>query len=245
MAAEMDGRWDFAAERVEMVERQLVARGVRDDRVLAAMGEVPREAFVRAGERELAYADSALPIEAGQTISQPYVVALMAEALELGESDRVLEVGAGSGYAAAVLGRIAGEVYAIEYHEELASLAAERMRSLGYANVHVSHGDGQRGWPERAPFDAVAVAAGTPAVPGALKEQLASPGGGEAGGGWRGGEGGSGRGGRLVIPVGDDGGEQVLLRMRRRAAGGGADGEAAFETERLGPVRFVPLLGEG
>jgi protein-L-isoaspartate(D-aspartate) O-methyltransferase len=207
---------DFAALRREMVRRQLAARGISDRRVLAAMAEVPREAFVPERLAEFAYEDTPLPIEEEQTISQPYIVATMAEALELGPEDRVLEVGAGSGYAAAVLSRLAREVYAIERHAALARLAAERCARLGYTNVRVRHGDGTLGWPEHAPYDAIAVAAGGPDVPPALLEQLAP-------------------GGRLVIPIGTDPRLQTLVRVRRR------DGD--FEREELGAVRFVPLVG--
>ena len=208
----------FAARRREMVERHLAARGIRDPRVLAAMSEVPREAFVPESLAEFAYEDAPLPIEEGQTISQPYIVAAMAEALELSPADRVLEVGAGSGYAAAVLSRLAAEVWAVERHAGLAELARRRLERLGYDNVHVIHGDGTRGLPERAPFDAIVVAAGGPEVPPALLEQLAD-------------------GGRLVIPVGPTPRLQMLVRVRRRGA--------ALEREELGSVAFVPLVGSG
>jgi protein-L-isoaspartate(D-aspartate) O-methyltransferase len=205
------------AERQRMVERQLAARGVHDRAVLRAMGEVPREAFVPDELAEFAYADSPLPIEAGQTISQPYIVALMIQALELEPGDRVLEIGAGSGYAAAVMSRIAREVYTVERHGELAELARRRCHDLGYDNVHVLHGDGTLGWPDHAPFDAISVAAGGPEVPEPLLDQLAA-------------------GGRLVIPIGADPREQVLVRVRR-------DEHGELERESLGRVRFVPLIG--
>lgn len=205
-------------ERRRMVERTVASRGVTDARVLDAMRTVPREVFVPAKLREEAYADAALPIEGGQTISQPYVVAWMASALELGPEDRVLEVGAGSGYAAAVLSRIAGEVFAVERDGDLAGLAKERLRSLGYDNAAVRHGDGLEGWPEEAPFDAVAVAAGGKEVAASLVEQLAP-------------------GGRLLMPVGAGGsGGQRLVRVRKRSDG------TVGEPERLGLVRFVPLV---
>jgi len=207
----------FERERREMVRRQIAGRGVRDPAVLGAMETVPREEFVAPRLAEFAHEDSPLPIEAGQTISQPFVVALMAAALELKPSDRVLEVGAGSGYAAAVLSRIAAEVYAIERLDELAELAAERCRGLGYGNVHVRTGDGSLGWPEQAPFDAIVVAAGGPSVPAALVDQLAV-------------------GGRLVIPVGPDPRTQNLLRLRKRD-------DHTIRQEDLGGVRFVPLIG--
>jgi protein-L-isoaspartate(D-aspartate) O-methyltransferase len=204
------------AQREHMVERHLLARGIRDAAVLESMREVPREEFVPHDLVEYAYQDSPLPIDEQQTISQPYIVALMAEALQLGPEDRVLEVGAGSGYAAAVLSRVAAEVYTIEWHESLANSAAERCRRLDYSNVHVRHGDGTLGWPDEAPFDAIAVAAGGPDVPGSLLDQLAV-------------------GGRLVIPVGPTPRLQTLLRIRREPEG--------FVREDLGPVAFVPLVG--
>ena len=210
---------DRTAERATMVERQLAARGVSDPRVLEAMREVPREAFIAGELAEFAYEDAPLPIEAEQTISQPYIVAVMAEALELRPSDRVLEVGAGSGYAAAVLSRVAADVYTIERHQELADAAARRLRELGYANVHVRHGDGTLGWPEHAPYDAIVVAAGGPDAPPALLEQLAV-------------------GGRLMIPIGPTPREQELVRIRRVGA-------AEYQREQLGAVRFVPLIGAG
>ena len=208
---------DTTREREEMVSRQIAARGVRDSRVLEAMRSVPREAFLPAELAEFAYVDAPLPIEKKQTISQPYIVALMAAALGLRPADRVLEIGTGSGYAAAVLGRIAREVYTIERHEELASLAAGRLAELGFANVQVRHGDGTLGWPEKAPFDAIVVAAGGPRLPEALLEQLAV-------------------GGRLVIPVGEGKTLQKLLRLTREADG-------SLRREDLGDVRFVPLIG--
>src|SRR4030095_5801216 len=182
--SEARGAETFAGRRQHMVERQIAARGIRDRAVLEAMRSVPREFFVPDSAVEFAYHDTPLPIEEGQTISQPYIVALMATALRLTPRDRVLEGGAGSGYAAVGLSRVAAEVYTIERHEALAALAKGRMRELGFDNVHVLHGDGTLGWPEHAPYDAIVVAAGGPSVPAALKAQLAI-------------------GGRLVIPVGD------------------------------------------
>jgi protein-L-isoaspartate(D-aspartate) O-methyltransferase len=208
---------DFEALRNQMVDRQIAGRGVRDPRVLEAMRTVPREAFVSERLAESAYDDSPLPIGEEQTISQPYVVAVMAEALELQPGDRVLEIGAGSGYAAAVLSRIGGEVYAVERHESLAREAQERLARLGVSNVQVSHGDGTLGWAEHAPYDAIVVAAGGPEVPQALLDQL-------------------GEGGRLVIPIGPDLRTQDLVRVRHQPDGG-------FVRENLGPVRFVPLIG--
>jgi protein-L-isoaspartate(D-aspartate) O-methyltransferase len=209
----------WAKARYAMVKQQLAQRGIADRAVLDAMREIPREEFVAPALAESAYEDSPLPIDEGQTISQPYIVARMAEALQLGPDDRVLEVGAGSGYAAAVLGKVAREVYAIERHEALAGSAAERCRRLGYDNVHVRHGDGSLGWPEAAPFDAIVVAASGPDVPEPLVDQLAP-------------------GGRLLIPVGATRDDQELVRVTR-----GEDGET--HRERLDLVRFVPLVGAG
>lgn len=209
---------DFERLRSEMVQRQLAARGIRDPAVLEAMGEVPREAFVPTAQAELAYADSPLSIGQGQTISQPYIVALMTEALELSADDRVLEIGTGSGYAAAILSRIAAEVWTIERHPNLARLAETHFRQLGYDNIQLRVGDGTLGWAEHAPYDAIIVTAGGPAIPEPLLDQLAD-------------------GGRLVIPVGQTLNEQELVRIRR----GHEDG---YVRERLGAVRFVPLVGE-
>jgi len=206
-----------ARNRAIMVSRHLAARGIADPLVLGAMGKVPREAFVADYLKEFAYEDSALPIEAGQTISQPYIVARMIELLELKPGDNVLEVGAGSGYAASVLSRIAREVHAIERHEELAALAKARLAKLGYDNAEIVYADGTKGLPDHAPYDAILVSAGGPKIPETLKRQLAI-------------------GGRLVIPVGRDV-HQTLLRVRRT-------GEATFEEEDFGAVTFVPLIGE-
>lgn len=208
---------DADESRERMVQTQLVERGIGDPRVLDAMRAVPRERFVSPRLRHLAYADAPLPIPEGQTISQPYVVAMMIEAAEVGPADRVLEVGSGSGYSAAVLGRIASEVYAIERHPALVEAARARLAELGAANVHVRSGDGTLGWPEHAPFDAIVVSAGGPDVPESLLGQLAVR-------------------GRLVIPVGDEPRRQELVRIRR------VDDER-FERTSLGPVRFVPLVG--
>lgn len=207
----------LARDRAFMVARHLGARGITDPQVLRAMGEVPREAFVSEPLAEFAYEDAPLPIEAGQTISQPYIVARMVELAELRPGDNVLEVGAGSGYAAAVMGRIADKVYAIERHEELARLAQAREAKLGYDNVEIICADGTKGWPEAAPFDAIMVSAGGPKIPETLKQQLAV-------------------GGRLVIPVGRDI-HQTLMLVRRT-------GEDTFEQEDHGAVTFVPLIGE-
>ena len=203
--------------REQMVNYQLAARGLHDQSVLDAVNAVPREEFVPADLVEFAYSDSPLPIAASQTISQPYIVALMTSALELKPADRVLEVGTGSGYAAAVLAEIAEKVYTIERHKILADTARSRLAALGYRNIQVLHGDGTLGWPEHAPFDAIIVAAGGPQVPENLKQQLSV-------------------GGRLVIPVGSTLRTQKLLRVRRT-------GEHEFQEEDLGGVRFVPLIG--
>jgi protein-L-isoaspartate(D-aspartate) O-methyltransferase len=207
----------FETLRHLMVEHQLERRGIRDPLVLEAMRRVPREAFVPPELADEAYADGPLPIGEGQTISQPYIVALMVEALELRGGERVLEIGAGTGYAAAVLAEIAAEVYTVERHAPLAREARERLRALGYDHVQLRVGDGSRGWPEHAPYDAIVVAAGAPEVPEALKEQLAV-------------------GGRLVIPVGQGRTLQELLRLRRLS-------ETEYQREELGGVRFVPLVG--
>jgi protein-L-isoaspartate(D-aspartate) O-methyltransferase len=199
-----------------MVSEQLVARGIRDARVLAAFRKIPREAFVAPELFGSAYADHPLPIGEGQTISQPYVVALMAESARLSAGDRVLEVGAGSGYAAAILGELAKEVVTIERYASLAKSARQALAGLGSANILVLCGDGSRGVPEHAPYDAILVAAGAPAPPESLKAQLAD-------------------GGRLVIPVSVDSYQDLKVITRH--------GER-FEEEDLGPVRFVPLLGE-
>jgi protein-L-isoaspartate(D-aspartate) O-methyltransferase len=201
-----------------MVTDQVQARGVRDERVLEAMRKVAREEFIPERLREFAYEDSPLPIAADQTISQPYIVALMVEALALEGGEKVLEIGAGSGYAAAVLGEIAGQVFTIERIEELAQSARSVLERLGCHNVSVRHGDGTRGWPEEAPFDAIIVAAGGPEVPASLKRQLRI-------------------GGRIVMPIGEDLRVQELVRITRVS-------EEEFEQEDLADVRFVPLVGE-
>ncbi|HET6520917.1 MAG TPA: protein-L-isoaspartate(D-aspartate) O-methyltransferase [Geminicoccaceae bacterium] len=209
---------DFERERERMVERQLGGRGITDAAVLEAMRAVPREAFVPEELAEFAYEDGPLSIGEGQTISQPYGVALMIEAADPGPNDRVLDVGTGSGYAAAVLSRIVAEVDTIERHASLAEAARARFERLGHGNVHVRVGDGSLGWPERAPYEAILVAAGGPEVPEALLRQLRV-------------------GGRLVMPVGERARTQKLLRVRRTD-------EEHFERDDLGAVAFVPLIGE-
>lgn len=208
---------DYKRMRDHMVEAQIARRGVWDEHVLKAMRTVSRERFIAEGMAEFAYEDAPLAIEEGQTISQPYIVAAMIEAAEVRPGDRVLEIGAGSGYAAAVIGQIAEHVYAIERHKVLGELAKQRMADLGYDNVEVHVGDGTRGFPEQAPFDAILVAAGGPVVPEALKEQLKI-------------------GGRLVIPVGKEF-SQTLCKVIRRT-------QTSYEETDLGAVRFVPLIGE-
>ena len=209
---------DFARERQYMVEHHIAARGVRSPLVLNAMGTVPREEFLPSHLRDCAYEDTPLPIGERQTISQPYIVAFMVEALGLDGGETVLEIGAGSGYAAAILSRIAAEVYTVERIGELAQTAASKLEDLGYDNVHVLHADGTRGWPDHAPYDAIIVAAGGPEVPQSLKQQLKI-------------------GGRLVIPVGSDPRAQELIRVTRLS-------EDDYKTEDIADVRFVPLLGE-
>ncbi len=200
-----------------MVDAQIAGRGVRDRAVLEAMRSIPREAFVAARLRDRAYDDTPLSIGTGQTISQPYIVALMLEAAAIGPGDRVLEVGAGSGYAAAVAARLAAHVDAVERHAGLARAAAERLASLGCANVAIHEADGSVGWPAGAPYDAIVVSAAGPDLPAALREQLAV-------------------GGRLVMPVGERGWGQRLLKLTRIDAG-------TFRQEDLGGVVFVPLVG--
>ncbi|MGA7486698.1 MAG: protein-L-isoaspartate(D-aspartate) O-methyltransferase [Xanthobacteraceae bacterium] len=200
-----------------MVDRAIFARGVRSELVLDAMRAVPREKFLPERLREFAYDDSPLPIEEGQTISQPYIVAFMTEALALRGGEKVLEIGTGSGYAAAVLSGIASNVYTVERIGPLAEKSASLLADLGYDNVHVLHGDGTKGWPDHAPYDGIVVAAGSPKIPESLKEQLKI-------------------GGRLVIPVGRDPKVQELVRITRVS-------EREFRREDLADVRFVPLIG--
>jgi protein-L-isoaspartate(D-aspartate) O-methyltransferase len=208
---------DFTRLRERMITSHVEARGLEDPALLAALRAVPREEFVSAGYADAAYADSPLPIESGQTISQPYIVALMIDAAGIGPGDKVLEVGAGSGYAAAVIGQLAKEVVAIERLGELARLAAGRMERLGYDNVKIVEGDGTNGWPPAAPFDAILAAASGSHVPQVLIDQLKA-------------------GGRLVMPIGDVGSVQELVKITKREDG-------TFDSESLGGVRFVPLIG--
>jgi protein-L-isoaspartate(D-aspartate) O-methyltransferase len=208
---------DLAAAREKMVARQIAARGIKDRRILDAFRAVPREVFVPHHLHEFAYEDSPLPIEADQTISQPYIVALMIEAAEVVPGERVLEIGAGSGYAAAVMGQIAAEVIAIERHAELVGLARARMEQLGYDNVRIVEGDGTRGCPDLGPFEAILAAASGTHVPEILLNQLSV-------------------GGTLVMPVGEPHEVQKLVKVTRIGA-------EEFRDEDLGPVRFVPLIG--
>ena len=209
---------DFSTARLNMVRDQIAARGVRDPLVLEAMRGVPREKFVPSNLQKYAYDDEPLPIGSDQTISQPYIVAYMIEALELQGGETVLDIGTGSGYAAAVLSQIAGVVYSLELIEELAIRARKLLQDLHYQNVHVKQGDGTLGWPEHAPFDAIVVAAGGPRVPNSLKTQLKI-------------------GGRMVIPVGSGANAQRLARIVRIS-------ETEYETRYIAHVRFVPLLGK-
>jgi len=202
------------AAREQMVKEQIESRGIKDPLTLAALREVPRHEFVPEASAGEAYGDFPLPIGHGQTISQPYIVAFMTEALGLRGGERVLEIGTGSGYQSAVLAKIAGTVYTIEIVPELAEEARERLARLGYRNVRVRAGDGYLGWPEAAPFDAIIVTAAAPRIPEPLKHQLAE-------------------GGRLVVPVGDE--DQELIVVTRHSS--------AFDERRVLPVRFVPMTG--
>lgn len=204
--------------REAMVQQQLLPRGIVDPGVLAAMRVVPREKFVAPALAARAYDDAALDIECGQTISQPFIVAWMIQAAALHPGDRVLEIGSGSGYAAAVLSRVVAHVWAIERHDALARLARARLSALGYDNVEIATRDGTPGWPEVAPFNAILVSAGGPSVPPALVDQLAD-------------------GGRLVMPVGRSPSDQRLIRLTKRVGGNPVEDD-------LGGVRFVPLIGE-
>jgi len=209
---------DFAAECEAMVERQLRRRGITEPDILDAFRAVPREAFVGEKYEHLAYGDHPLPIEAGQAISQPYIVALTIQAAEIKPGSKVLEVGAGSGYAAAVISRIAGKVIGMERHHDLVDVARDRLKRLGYDNVEIVEGDGTRGCPDEAPFDAIVAAASGSHVPKAFLEQLAD-------------------GGRIVMPVGEPGWVQELIKVTKQDDG-------TLMQQKLGGVRFVPLIGE-
>jgi protein-L-isoaspartate(D-aspartate) O-methyltransferase len=207
---------DFAAQRQQMVQQQLMPRSIRDARVLAAMSKVPREEFVPSESRAASYEDGPLPIGYDQTISQPYIVAFMTEQLRLSPTDRVLEIGTGSGYQAAILAELAGEVYTIEIVEPLGQSAEAALQRLGYKNVHVKVGDGYKGWPEEAPFDAIIVTCAPNKVPQLLTDQLKE-------------------GGRMVIPVGERFAQQLYLLEKKNGQ--------LKESATL-PVRFVPMTRE-
>ena len=209
---------DFAAEREVMVERQLRRRGITEPDILDAFRAVPREEFIAPEYADQAYGDHPLPIEAKQTISQPYIVALMIQAAAIKPGDKVLEVGSGSGYAAAVISRIAARVVGVERQHDLLSVSRGRLERLGYGNVEIVEGDGTRGWREAAPFDAILAAASGSHVPPALIEQLAPD-------------------GRIVMPLGEPGRVQELVKVTKRKDG-------RLKKENLGGVRFVPLIGE-
>jgi protein-L-isoaspartate(D-aspartate) O-methyltransferase len=208
---------EFAAQRQQMVQRQLVTRGIKDQRVLAAMAKVPREEFVTTESRAASYEDGPLPIGYAQTISQPYMVAFMTEQLRLKPSDRVLEVGTGSGYQAAILADLVSEVYSIEIIEPLAKNAETTLQRLGYKNVHLKIGDGYKGWPETAPFDAIIVTCAPDKVPQPLVDQLKDD-------------------GRMVIPVGDRFAQQLYLLEKKNGQ---------LKQSATLPVRFVPMASEG
>jgi protein-L-isoaspartate(D-aspartate) O-methyltransferase len=207
---------EFAAQRQRMVERQLITRGINDQRVLTAMAKVPREEFVAPDSRGASYEDGPLPIGYAQTISQPYMVAFMTEQLRLKPNDRVLEVGTGSGYQAAILAELVSEIYSIEIVEPLAKIAETTLQRLGYKNVHLKIGDGYKGWPEMAPFDAIIVTCAPDKVPQPLVDQLKDD-------------------GRMVIPVGDRFAQQLYLLEKK-------NGQLKQSTTL--PVRFVPMEGE-
>jgi protein-L-isoaspartate(D-aspartate) O-methyltransferase len=207
---------DFEAERARMVERQLARRGIEDERVLEAMGAVPRELFVPPKVRRKAYADSALPISHGQTISQPWVVAAICQAMRLDGSERVLEVGTGSGYSAAVLSRLAAEVVSVERIPELAEGARRALAEAGVAGVEVVLADGSKGFPARAPYDSIAVHAATPEAPHSLLAEL-------------------GPDGRLVVPIAAGSSDLLTAFVRQ--------GDGSLRQETIGPCRFVPLIG--
>ena len=208
---------DFAAQRQRMVQQQLVARGIEDERVLAAMAKVPREEFVPADARVDAYEDGPLPIGHGQTISQPYIVAFMTQQLRPQTSDRVLEIGTGSGYQAAILAELVKEVYSVEIVEPLAKGAEATLARLGYKNIHLKVGDGYKGWPEEAPFDAIIVTCAPDKVPQPLVDQLKDD-------------------GRMVIPVGERFAQELYLLEKKNGQ--------LKESVTL-PVRFVPMLRSG
>jgi len=207
---------EFAAERQKMVEQQLKPRGIHDERVLAAMAKVPREEFVPPESRGASYADGPLPIGYGQTISQPYIVAFMTEELRLKPSDHVLEIGTGSGYQTAILAELVAEVYTIEIVETLVKNAEATLQRRGYKNVHIKAGDGYKGWPEAAPFDAIIVTCAPDRVPQPLTDQLKD-------------------GGRMIIPVGERFAQELYLLEKKNGH---------LKESAVLPVRFVPMAGE-
>jgi protein-L-isoaspartate(D-aspartate) O-methyltransferase len=207
---------DYTNERLDMVNDQIKARGIKDKRVLEAMVKVPRHLFVPEPYTKNAYEDTPLPIGLGQTISQPYIVAFMTEALMLKTTDKVLEIGTGSGYQAAILAEICDSVYTIDIFKQLADRAEQILNKLEYKNIQVKHGDGYQGWPEYAPFDAIVVTCAPSDIPRPLKDQLAE-------------------GGRMIIPVGDSGIQQLILLVRKNGR---------IMQESVLPVRFVPMINE-
>ena len=207
----------YAKKRQTMIDLDIKGRGIKDKKVLEAMGKIPRELFVEESMRSRAYADQPLPIGEGQTISQPYVVALMTEALRVQPSDRVLEIGTGSGYQAAVLAEIVKEVYTIEIRKTLAEAAAQRLKTLGYENIEVKFGDGYFGWEEHAPFDAIIITASVNHIPPPLIKQLKE-------------------GGRLILPLGNTLFHQTLTLVTKQ--------KGELKMEQLGGVVFVPMTGE-
>jgi protein-L-isoaspartate(D-aspartate) O-methyltransferase len=206
----------FESRRKQMVDRQIRARGIRNPDILCAMTTVPRHRFVPYRVRQSAYRDTPLPIGKGQTISQPYIVGLMSEVLQLDRSTKVLEIGTGSGYQAAVLAELAGQVYTIEIIASLGETAKKTLQDLGYGNVHVRIGDGYKGWPDQAPFDAIIVTCAPTHIPQPLKDQLAE-------------------GGKLVIPVGTAGHQELVLLTKRKGQ---------IERQKIIPVRFVPMVND-
>lgn len=209
------GQLNYRQLRNKMVDQQLQARDIEEPKVLEALREVPRHEFVPANYREWAYSDQALPIGEGQTISQPYIVAYMTQALQLEPQDRVLEIGTGSGYQAAILSRLSRQVYSIEIVESLGLAARERLKRLGYDNIAVHVGDGYNGWPSQAPFDAIMVTAGAEELPQPLMDQLAED-------------------GRMIIPIGPHGGVRQLTLVTKK--------KGKFKFDKLMPVRFVPFI---
>jgi len=209
---------NYREQRGKLVEESLKPRGIKDERVIEAMVTVPRHLFIPDEYQDYAYEDAPLPIGQEQTISQPFIVALMVQELKLKGNEKVLEIGTGSGYAAAVLSRITRQVYTIERHQRLAAQAKARFKELGYHNIKSKTGDGTLGWEKQAPFDAILVSAAAPIIPSTLSQQLAP-------------------GGRMVIPVGEKGGIQKLVRLTR-------ENEDELKIEELDYVRFVPLIGE-